>query len=124
IDYTLDDIPKLSKLIEGLEKGDNVSLIMGFKYASIVTDSPDLAGKIKGSGISVLDTVGELAIFRIKMPKSAVDVPGVISLFTSEFAKKGVNVVELESTYTEIGYVIKESEIEKALDAFNSLKRQ
>ncbi len=124
IDYALDDIPKLSKLIEGLEKGDNVSIIMGFKYASIVTDSSWLVEEIKRSQIKVLDIVDELAIFRIKMPKEAVGVRGIISLFTSEFAKKGVNIIELESTYTEIGYVINESEIEKALDAFGALKKK
>jgi hypothetical protein len=122
IDYTMDDLPKISKLVGAAEKGENVSIIMGFKYASIVTDSPALAEKIEKSGINVLGRMDGLAIFRIKLPKSAMETPGVISIFTSEFAKKGVNIVELESSYMEIGYVIAESEIEKALDAFHSLK--
>ena len=122
VDYALEDIPKLTKLIENMEKGENVSLIMGFKYASIVTDSAKLIDEIERSPIGIIDNLGSLAIFRIKLPKSAVEVPGVIALFTSEFAKRGVNVIELESSYLEIGYVIREDEIEKALDAFRSLK--
>jgi len=122
VDYALEDVPKITKLIEKMEKGENVSLIMGFKYASIVTDSASLIDEIKASPIGIIDNIGALAIFRIKLPKSAVEVPGVIALFTSEFAKRGVNVIELESSYLEIGYVIKEDEIEKALDAFRSLK--
>lgn len=122
VDYALEDIPKISKLIEKVERGDNVSLIMGFKYASIITDSRELLEGIEKSGVRVLDRIENLAIFRIKIPKSALEVPGVISIFTSEFAKKGVNIIELESSYLEIGYIIKEAEIEKALDAFNSLK--
>lgn len=121
VDYTMDDLPRISRLVESAEKGENVSIIMGFKYASVVTDSPELAEKIEKSGIKVLGRIDGLAIFRIKLPKSAVETPGVISIFTSEFAKKGVNIVELESSYLEIGYVIAESEIEKALDAFHSL---
>lgn len=124
IDYTMDDLQKISKLAETAEKGENVSIIMGFKYASIITDSSELARKIEESGIKVLDRIDELAIFRIKLPKNAVETPGVISIFTSEFAKKGVNIIELESSYLEIGYVIAEEEIEKALDAFHFLKNR
>lgn len=122
LDYALEDIPRLSGLLEGLESGENVSIITGFKYASVVTDSPELIKRIEASGIRVVGKTQELAIFRIKLPRGALKAPGVISLFTSEFAKKGVNIIELESSYLEIGYVISEKEIGKALEAFNSLR--
>ncbi len=122
LDYALEDVPKIARLVEKMEKGENISLIMGLMYASVVTDSPEVAKEIGKLGIGIIDIIEGLAIFRIKLPKSAVEVPGVIALFTSEFAKRGVNVIELESSYLEIGYVIKEDEIEKALDAFRSLK--
>ncbi|MFH1221921.1 MAG: hypothetical protein V1492_02450 [Candidatus Micrarchaeota archaeon] len=123
IDHRFSDIKTIIKWLDEYGGESTTSLIVGLKYVSVVSDSAVLLEKMKSSNMNVIALVPELAIFKIKLPKEALNTPGVIAIFSQELAKRGVSVQEQESAHTEIGFIIKEQDINKAVEAFNHLKK-
>ncbi len=124
--YRLATLKKIALAIseKGMHEGA-FTFIVGTKYASLVTDSMELVDRLEKSGeLDVVKRVDGLVIFRIMLHKDDVGVPGVVSLFVGEFAKAGISLVEVESTYTEIGLVIDEKDVKKAIDAYLALKER
>ncbi len=122
LDYKSSDIVAITKWSEELMEGSITSLIVGQKFASVITDSRTLLSKITSSNMSIVSVMENLAIFRIRMPKESMGVSGVIALFSQEFAKKGVSIIEMESAYSELAYIVREKDLDKAMDAFHYLK--
>ena len=122
LDYKSSDIVAITKWSEELMEGSITSLIVGQKFASVITDSRTLLSKITSSNMSIVSVMENLAIFRIRMPKESMGVSGVIALFSQEFAKKGVSIIEMESAYSELAYIVREKDLAKAMDAFHYLK--
>ena len=40
------------------------------------------------------------------------------------FQEAGISITELESAYTEIGFVIPDKDVKKAIDAYSSMKER
>ncbi len=126
IDYQMATLKKI--VLATAEKGANegaFTFIIGTKYASLVTDRVEMVGRLEKSGeVDVVKRIDGLVIFRVMLHKDDVGIPGIVSLFVREFAKAGISLVEIESTYTEIGMVIGEKDVKKAIDAYLALKER
>jgi hypothetical protein len=126
IDYQLATLKKI--VLATSEKGMHdgaFTFIIGTKYASLVTDRTEIVDHLeKSKEVDVVKRIDGLVIFRIIIHKDDVKLPGLVSLFVREFAKAGISLVEVESTYTEIGLVIDEKDVKKAIDAYLALKER
>jgi hypothetical protein len=126
IDYQMATLKKIV-LAAGERGGQDgaFTFIIGTKYASLVTDRTEIVDYLEKSGeVETVKRMDGLVVFRIMLHKDDVGVPGIVSLFVREFAKAGISLVEIESTYTEIGMVIDEKDVKKAIDAYLALKER
>ena len=57
-----------------------------------------------------------LAILRIMLDDSSLEVPGVIEYFTFILASNGINILEMESANTELLFIIKEDSAPRAFE--------
>jgi hypothetical protein len=126
LDYKLATLKRIiAAASERKMEGEAFTFIVGVKYASLVTDNAALAALVEEKeGEDVVAKKSGLAVFRVLLDERDVKLPGIIALFSREFAKQGVGVVELASAHTEIGFVIDERDLKKAIDAYALLKER
>ncbi len=64
-----------------------------------------------------------LSSVTVQLQNSYIDEPGVIAYLLDVLAFDGVNVIEVVSTYSELTFIIADSEVEQAFRVINRIKQ-
>ena len=64
----------------------------------------------------VIDHQKDLVAYTIMFPKKAIKTPGIIAFISDKFAKNGINILEVISSYTDVTFVIHRKDLFKAMD--------
>ncbi|PIN80190.1 hypothetical protein COV16_01320 [Candidatus Woesearchaeota archaeon CG10_big_fil_rev_8_21_14_0_10_34_8] len=64
----------------------------------------------------ILIIVDDLAALTVKLPKKAVEVPGIFYLITRALTWENINIVEVVSTYTEDTILLRNKDVSRAYE--------
>jgi hypothetical protein len=111
----VDKTKYLWKIIEIENKfqkaSDTFYAIEGSKVFTIITTEKQIQDLETLFGEAIIKTTKNLAMITIKSPKDLENTPGVIGYLSSMFGKRGVNIVETMSCWTDTIFVISEEDI-------------
>ena len=115
---SLRSVPKLYELVD-FSKGDFLTVTQGLYEITILSNSKY---KVKIGGlfgkIGEANTIDMLASITVKIPKEAVGEVGAIYMLIKALSWNNINIIEIVSTFTELTFIIRESDTGRA---FNSL---
>jgi len=102
-----------AEFLQVLEGISTITLIVDQKiFSEIRTEFP---------ANSVLDEKTELAAIIVHSPKAIIDTPGCTISFYNPISRRGVNIEETMSCYTDTIMVIKMEDVGRAFNALNDL---
>ena len=111
----VDKTKYLWKIIEIENKfqkaSDTFYAIEGSKVFTIITTEKQIQDLETLFGEAIIKTTKNLAMITLKSPKDLENTPGVIGYLSSMFGKRGVNIVETMSCWTDTIFVISEEDI-------------
>ena len=95
-------------------------LIAGTRTASLITDEAEIVKEMKaflGGRESTL--IDNLAVVRVLLNEKDIEKPGIVYFFSGILASAGISIVELESTYSEISFVVEKRNAVRAVELFD-----
>ncbi len=122
IDYVVDwSLESVKKLFEKIAKEDVLlSIIVGKMYASIITHQ-NIDDYLDEIGIKPIKKIENLANFRVVIKKEYISSVGIIEEIIRKLVLHNISIVETASSFTEIGFIIREEDVIKAVNAYKSL---
>lgn len=104
------------------ERGEVLSFVQGFSEAAIILDdkyADFLLSQLSKKDILVVEK--DLVVLYILAPPKFWEVPGVIAYVTSQIAARGINIVDIVTTQTELSLILKKNDATVAFDTINRL---
>ncbi len=118
VDWSLKSV---KKLFEKIAKEDVLlSIIVGKMYASIITHQ-NIDDYLDEIGIKPIKKIENLANFRVVIKKEYISSVGIIEEIIRKLVLHNISIVETASSFTEIGFIIREEDVIKAVNAYKSL---
>jgi hypothetical protein len=114
-------IKKLYNLID-VRKGDFLSLILGNNEISIITNKRN-ESKILGiiEKREIKSIIRDLSILTINLPEHSTHVIGLFYLLTKSLSWENITIIDMVSTWSEAGYVVKTEDASRAFKVLNKL---
>ncbi|MBS3069752.1 hypothetical protein J4441_05285 [Candidatus Micrarchaeota archaeon] len=117
-------VGKVQEVMEA-ERGESANFVHGNNELTMIFSSSkfrEVKGILKGEKIrEEIDGLSQLSIL---FDEKMADTPGLIALILKELAWREINVVEVVSTYTELGIIVREDDIVDAYKAVRELFRE
>ncbi|BCX13956.1 MAG: hypothetical protein KatS3mg085_488 [Candidatus Dojkabacteria bacterium] len=115
---------KLLNLQASINPKDFFNFIRG-SWQTTIIGSNSLESKIEKalSNESLENHIENLTAITIKLQNGHLDQPGIISHALNQLAWRGINIIEIVSTFEELTFIIKDDEIERAFSVLNDLKK-
>ena len=112
---------RLQKLYGELDfgRGDFLTITQGIHEMLIITNERYTERLQKLMGDDIIYSSQNLATLTIRIPRDAVDQPGLFYVASRALAWEDINIVDIVSTYTELTFVFHENDV---VAAFNCLK--
>jgi len=104
------------------EKGEVLSFVQGFSEAAIILDdkyADFLLSRLNKSEILIVEK--DLVVLYLLAPPKFWVVPGIIAYLTSQISARGVNIVDIVTTQTELSLILKKDDATVAFDTINRL---
>src|SRR3989338_2192302 len=117
-------VGKVQEVMEA-ERGESANFVHGNNELTMIFSSSkfrEVKGILKGEKIR--EEIGGLPQLSILFDEKRADTPGLIALILKELAWREINVVEVVSTYTELGIIVREDDIVDAYKAVRELFRE
>ena len=110
----LEDV--LQEIAEDGDKGRITQISQGTS-AIVLLCEESLAKEItKRYPKFVIEHKNDLVAFTVMFPKKAIKTPGILSFIANRFAKNGISIMEVISSYTDITFVLNRKDLFKAMD--------
>jgi aspartokinase len=78
-----------------------------------------LLSKISKNDVLVVEK--DLVVLYLLAPPEFWDVPGIIAYLTNQVSSRGVNIVDIVTTQTELSLILKKKDATKAFETINTL---
>lgn len=121
IDWSAEDLHTLFALLS--KKKTTVSIIVGKKYTSLITHR-DIEDFLREANITIIKKIPNVANFRIVIKEEYFEVSGIIETILRGFMLNNISIIEMNSSFTEIGILIKEEDVIKAINTLKDLKNR
>ena len=112
---------ELSKKVKP-ERGEVLSFVQGFAEAAIIIDdkyADFLLSQLNKKDVLVVEK--DLIVLYLLAPPEFWDVPGVIAYVTNQIAGRGVNLIDIVTTQTELLFILKKDDATVAFETINRL---
>ena len=92
-------------------------------FDTTIIASLDLFGKIKKvlENEEIASEFNNLSSITIRLPKEAIQTPGIFYFFLKSLAWEGINIIEIVSAYLELTIILSEKETNRAFAILQSL---
>ncbi|VVB58166.1 Uncharacterised protein [Candidatus Anstonella stagnisolia] len=117
-------VGKVQDVMEA-ERGESANFVHGNNELTMIFSSSKFK-EVKAilRGEKIREEVDGLSQLSISFDEKMADTPGLIALILKELAWRGINVVEVVSTYTELGIILHEEDIVDAYKAVRELFKE
>lgn len=117
----IEKYPLLLKLSQTNEK--HFFTITQGVFETTIIASKDLHGTIKDllKSEAIVAEFTNLSSITIRLPKEAIQTPGIFYFFLKSLAWEGINIIEIVSAYLEFTIVLPEKETNRAFSILQSL---
>lgn len=117
-------VGKVQDVMEG-ERGESANFVHGNNELTIIFSSSKFREVKKIlHGEKIREEMDGLSQLSILFDEKMADTPGLIALILKELAWREINVVEVVSTYTELGIIVREDDVVDAYKAVRELFRE
>lgn len=112
--------PQARKAVHLLEDADVKSVVVGSRSITVICASSDCAKVVHAFGGHVLIEQKGLCLIQLSSKEDIESVPGVYASVLDAFARRGINVVESSSCYTETNLIVRQEDAVAGFEAMQS----
>lgn len=113
----LENNPQAHRAVFALQDERMLSVVVSAKSMTLIGPSGSIAAVEKSLGSHRLKTLVGLCLLQLSSSEEIEEVPGVYAAVLDALARKGINVLESSSCYTDTNIVVHRSDAVKAFEA-------
>ncbi|OLS21930.1 MAG: hypothetical protein HeimC2_31660 [Candidatus Heimdallarchaeota archaeon LC_2] len=108
-----------------IDRGDFLTITQGIYEITIISNQRFEVEIVKlFTELDILNRDTNLASISLRIPKDSIETPGLIYYVTKQLFWDNINIIEVVSTFTEITFIVKESDIPEAMKSLQKLVRR
>lgn len=121
-EVTYERTEKIEALIDKkVKRNDYLVMMRGVGEITFITEQT--AKLFKLGGIKPKVCLEDLSMITVRFGPEYLEEPNTVFVFLRALALQFINVIEVYSTFTEISFVIRQKELNTAIDVFNQFTR-
>lgn len=108
-----------------IDRGDFLTITQGIYEITIISNQRFEVEIVKlFTELDILNRDTNLASISLRIPEDSIETPGLIYYVTKQLFWDNINIIEVVSTFTEITFIVKESDIPEAMKSLQKLVRR
>lgn len=117
----LENNPQTHRAVFALEDDHLLSIVISAKSITLIGPPKSVQLIEKKLGSHVLKRLDSLCLLQLSSSEEIEDVPGVYAAVLDALARRGINVLESSSCYTDTNVVVRRSDAVKAFEALEDV---
>ncbi len=117
----LENDPQTHRAVFALQDERILSIVISAKSITLIGPPDSIASVEKKIGAHALKRLDGLCLLQLSSSEEIEDVPGVYAAVLDALARKGINVLESSSCYTDTNVVLKRTDALKAFEALEEI---
>ncbi|MBI5226705.1 ACT domain-containing protein [Candidatus Micrarchaeota archaeon] len=113
----LENNPQAHRAVFALQDERMLSVVVSFTSMTLIGPTESIAAVQKKLSNHALKTLEGLCLLQLSSTEEIEEVPGVYAAVLDALARKGINVLESSSCYTDTNIVVRRSDAVKAFEA-------